>query len=431
MGMEKLQQLMCRIGRFSRLLFGRFVEDQGLPNAASLTYTTLLSLVPLMTVSLALFSAFPISDRVAELVQDFLFQNFVPASGEILQEHFQQFSQKASQLTGPGFAFLVVVALLLMANIDRALNTIWRVRRKRSAISKFIVYWSILSLSPLLIGVSMVVTSYLVSLPLFSEAAETIGVTERLLGIAPVFASVIAFTLLYVVVPNRRVPFRHAFAGGVFAAILFELAKRGFAFYLTHFPTYEAIYGALATIPIFLVWLYLSWAITLLGAEFSCCIGIFREQISVDKGSSKNDLVLAYRLLKYLWQAQHEGETLSTKAIAFRLGHISEEHLESLLSELQQAQLVLHTEDRTWGLARDLSDVRLLDLYRTRPFQLPDSESLQGSGDSTDQSLQQIMRQVESGLSGAMGVPLDTLYSGGPVLVQADEPSRRLSGQDQ
>jgi membrane protein len=430
MGVEKLKILVCRIGRFNRLLFSRFVEDQGLPNAASLTYATLLSLVPLMTVSLALFSAFPISDRVAELVQDFLFQNFVPASGEILQEHFQQFSQKASQLTGPGFAFLVVVALLLMANIDRALNTIWRVRKKRSALSKFIVYWSILSLSPLLIGISMVVTSYLVSIPLFSEAAETIGMAERLLGLTPILASVIAFTLLYVVVPNRRVPFRHALAGGVFAALLFELAKRGFALYLTHFPTYEAIYGALATIPIFLVWLYLSWAITLLGAEFSCCIGIFREQISMEKGSHKNDLVLAYRLLKRLWQAQHQGETLSTRDIVVQLGHISEEHLESLLLELQRAQLVLHTEDRTWGLARDLSDVRLLDLYRVRPFQLPDSATLEDSDDSSDKSLQQIMAQVESGLNGAMGVPLDTLYSGGPVLVQAAEPNRRLSGGD-
>jgi membrane protein len=430
MGVEKLKKLVCRIGRFNRLLFSRFVEDQGLPNAASLTYATLLSLVPLMTVSLALFSAFPISDRVAVLVQDFLFQNFVPASGEVLQQHFQQFSQKASQLTGPGFAFLVVVALLLMANIDRALNTIWRVRRKRSAISKFIVYWSILSLSPLLIGISMVVTSYLVSIPLFSEAAETVGMAERLLGVMPVLASVVAFTLLYLVVPNRRVPFRHALAGGLFAAILFELAKRGFALYLTHFPTYEAIYGALATIPIFLVWLYLSWAITLLGAEFSCCIGIFREQISVEKGTQKNDLVLAYRLLKLLWRAQHDGETLSTKTIAIHLGRISEEHLESLLFELQQAQLVLRTEDRTWGLARDLSDVRLLDLYRVRPFRLPDSQSLKDSGDSADKSLHQIMVQVEKGLNGAMGLPLGTLYSGGPVLVQTAEPNRRQSGRD-
>ncbi len=419
--MERLQQLVRRIGRFNRLLVERFVEDQGLPNAASLTYTTLLSLVPLMTVSLALFSAFPISDHVAEMVQDFVFKNFVPASGEVLQEHFQTFSQKASRLTGTGFAFLIVVALLMMANIDQALNTIWRVQRKRSALSKFIVYWSILSLSPMLIGVSMVVTSYLVSIPIFSGAAETIGIKERLLGIAPILASVVAFTLLYAVVPNRRVPFRHALAGGIFAAVLFELAKRGFAFYLTHFPSYEAIYGALAAIPIFLIWLYLSWAVTLLGAEFSCCIGIFREEILVEKGSEGNDLVLAYRLLRRLWQAQQSGETLSTRKISIYLGHISEEHLESLMLELEQAHLVLHTEDRNWALARDLTEVRLLDLYRVRPFQLPEPGSLGDSDNPADKLLEQIMLRVENSLNETMGTPLSTLYSGGPVLLQVAE----------
>jgi membrane protein len=430
MGIEKLQQWLYRMGRFNRLLFTRFVEDQGLPNAASLTYTTLLSLVPLMTVSLALFSAFPISDHVAELVQDFLFKNFVPASGEVLQEHFQKFSRKASQLTGPGFAFLVAVALLLMANIDRALNTIWRVRKQRGALSKFIVYWSILSLSPILIGISMVVTSYVVSIPLFTGAAETIGMAERLLGFMPVLASVVAFTLLYTVVPNRRVPFRHALAGGLFAAILFELAKRGFAFYLTHFPTYEAIYGALATIPIFLVWLYLSWVVTLLGAEFSCCIGIYREEISVQKGSEKYDLILAYRLLRRLWQAQHDGETLSTREISASLGRISEEHLESLLLELQGAHLLLHTEDRAWGLARDLADIRLLDLYRVRPFQLPGPGTFRATDDPSDELFEQIMSQVENGLKEAMATPLSALYGGGPVLVKTAAPDRQQAGGD-
>lgn len=119
-----------------------------MPSAASLTYVTLLSLVPLMTVSLAVFSAFPVSERVTDEIQDFVFANFIPASGEVLQQYLQKFSQKASQLTGAGFLFLIVVALALMANIDRAFNTIWRVKKKRSPLSQFIVYWAILSLGP-------------------------------------------------------------------------------------------------------------------------------------------------------------------------------------------------------------------------------------------------------------------------------------------
>jgi len=124
--MERISMLMQRQWHFLKLVGARFIEDQGLPSTASLTYTTLLSLVPLMTVSLAVFSAFPVSDRVAEQIQDFVFANFIPASGEVLQQYFQQFSRKASQLTGAGFVFLVAVALVLMANIDSAFNTIWR-----------------------------------------------------------------------------------------------------------------------------------------------------------------------------------------------------------------------------------------------------------------------------------------------------------------
>ncbi len=418
--MERLIRLGRDVSNFSRLLFSRFVEDQGLPQAASLTYATLLSLVPLMTVLLAIFSAFPISDKVAVMVQDFVFENFLPTSGEVLQKYLQQFSAKASRLSGTGFAFLIVVALLLMANIDKALNVIWRVKRKRRFVAKFIVYWSILSLGPLLIGVSMVVTSYLVSIPIFSDAAETIGVLDRLLKLTPVLASAVAFTLLYAVVPNRRVPIRQALYGGLFAALLFELAKRGFAFYLTHFPTYEAIYGALAAFPIFLVWVYLSWIVTLLGAEFSCCLGIYREGREQDKDGGRNDLLLAFRILGRLWQAQRKGETLSILALAKELGRVSVEHLEVLLLELQGAHLVLRTEEHTWALARDLSEVELLELYRIRPFPLPDL-TLMTLTDPADRLLAQTLERMEQGLENTLAVPLaDYFGSLAPVAPAKD-----------
>ncbi len=418
--MERVIRLGKDIRNFSRLLFSRFVEDQGLPQAASLTYATLLSLVPLMTVSLAIFSAFPIGDKMAVVVQDFVFENFMPNSGEVLQEHLQNFSAKASRLSGTGFAFLIVVALLLMANIDKALNTIWRVRRKRRFVAKFIVYWSILSLGPLLIGVSMVVTSYLVSIPIFSDAAETISVLHRLLKVTPVLASASAFTLLYAVVPNRRVPIRQALYGGLFAALLFELAKRGFAFYLTHFPTYEAIYGALAAFPIFLVWIYLSWVVTLLGAEFSCCLGIYGEGREQDKDGGRNDLLLAFRTLGRLWQAQRKGETLSILALAKELGRVSVEHLELILMELQEAHLVLRTEEHTWALARDLSEVELLELYRVRPYPLPNIKRVT-LNDPADRLLAQTLEQLEQGLERTLKVPLaDYFGSLAPVASAKD-----------
>ena len=409
--MDFIVDWIMRIGRFLQLLLCRFIANKGLPNAAALTYTTLLSLVPLMTVGLAVFSAFPVSEKVTGEIQEFVFQNFVPASGEVVERYLIEFSSKAAKLSGVGFGFLVVVAVMMMVNIDQAINAIWRVRRKRGPISMFVMYWSILTLGPLLIGLSVAATSYLVSIPIFSDAAETLGLRHRLLAVTPLLTAIVAFTLLYSVVPNRKIPFSHALSGGVLAALLFELAKRGFAFYVTRFPTYEAIYGAMAVVPIFLVWIYLSWVVTLLGAEFSCCLGIFRDQGRHGQQGKGGDLLLAYRLLQVLWQAQADGRTLPPARLDEALGFVPEERLELLLEQLAGARLVLHSEDGGWALARDLSRVSLLDLFRVRSFVLPKSQLLAESTDTADQALGQILDRLEMDIEQAMAVSLEQLYS--------------------
>ncbi|MES9898867.1 MAG: virulence factor BrkB family protein [Sedimenticola sp.] len=409
--MEKLRESVFRSQAFIQLLFRHFCENRGLSNAASLTYTTLLSLVPLMTVSLAVFAAFPVADRVEEKVQSFLFENFVPASGEVLKVYMEQFTSRASHLSGAGFVFLVVVALMMMANIDHAINAIWRVRRKRGPLSVFMVYWAILSLGPLLIGGSVAVTSYLVTIPILSDAAATFS--QRLLGLTPFLASAAAFSLLYIIVPNRRVLIGHAVAGGLLAALLFELAKKGFAFYLTHFPTYEAIYGALAVIPIFLMWLYLSWVITLLGAEFAYCLGVFGKVSHRREEGGGNSLLLAYRLLQRLWQAQHSGESVGLMQLSNDLDGEPEERLEGLLVQLREAHLILITDEGAWALARDLSEVSLLDLYLIHPFVLPDPKLLRGVLYPQEQALGDLLGKVRGDLEKTMALSLDELYRGG------------------
>ncbi|MCB1868692.1 MAG: virulence factor BrkB family protein [Gammaproteobacteria bacterium] len=396
--------------RFIRLLVSRFIADRGLPNAASLTYTTLLSLVPLMAVGLAIFSAFPVSEKVGIELQDFVFKNFVPASGEIVQQYLQQFSSKASRLSGVGFVFLMVVAIMMMVNIDQAINAIWRVRQKRKPLAKFLMYWSILSLGPLLIGLSVVVTSYMVSMPFISDTAETLGLRHRLLAFMPLLAAAVAFSLLYAVVPNRKVPTRHAVAGGVLAALLFEMAKRGFAFYVTQFPTYEAIYGALAVVPIFLVWIYLCWVVTLLGAEFAHCLAIFRDEGHYGSAAEGGDLLLAYRLLGELWTGQKSGAALSAERLAVPLGYVPEERLEALLQQLERARLVLQSADGEWALARDLSNVTLHDLYRMEGFVLPEAKQLTGSQVGADQALAGILEKLGESMQEVMDVPLAKLY---------------------
>ncbi|MCU7844002.1 MAG: virulence factor BrkB family protein [Candidatus Thiodiazotropha sp. (ex Monitilora ramsayi)] len=390
---------------FIHLLAHHFTKDAGLQHVAALTYTTLLSLVPLMTVMLALFSVFPASDRLADQIENFLFQNFVPAAGEAVQAHLRDFSQKAGRLTGVGFAFLILVALLLMSNIDKAFNAIWHVRQKRSPVAKFTVYWAILSLGPLLIAFSVGVTSYLVSIPLFSDGETVLLVRSRMLSMMPVVISACAFTLLYALVPNRPVPLRHAITGGVLAAFLFELAKRGFALFVTTFPTYETIYGALAAVPIFLIWIYLSWFVTLLGAEFTYCLGVYREDWHQTMELRGGEFMRAFRLLKRLRQAQHMGVTLSAREMVEQVESATHEQVETSLQALATAHLVLRDENRRWALARDLNEVSLSDLYHSANYALPPSRSLKGESEA----LQQMMGQLENQLDETMKRPLADL----------------------
>ncbi|MEW8505992.1 MAG: virulence factor BrkB family protein [Candidatus Thiodiazotropha sp.] len=385
---------------FLRLWIHHFSKGGDIRHVAALTYTTLLSLVPLMTVVLALFSIFPVSERVAEQIENFLFQNFVPAAGEAVQQHLRNFSQKAARLTGVGFLFLVLVALLLMSNIDKAFNTIWHVRRKRSALAKFTVYWAILSLGPILIVISVGVTSYLVSIPFFNDTETVVLVRSRLLGMMPILISALAFTLLYALVPNRSVMLRHALAGGVLAALLFEASKRGFALYVTTFPTYEAIYGALAVVPIFLIWLYLSWLVTLLGAEFTYCLGVYRYDWQERQRQRGDRFILALDIIGVLREAQRQGLSTTSDQLQSRLADSSEAQLESILQSLQRGRFVLFTDEKGWVLARDLREVTLAELYGSDAYVLPDGDRLLAVSDEfralideANNSLKAVMRR--------------------------------------
>jgi len=253
--------------------FNRCIDDQITINAGYLAYVTLLSLVPLIAVGVAIFSAFPGFESTRLAIESFLFTNFVPTSSDVIKEHISSFASNANQMTAVGIGFLAVIALLLIRNVDATLNRIWRVKKKRPMMISFAVYWMVLSLGPVLLGASIGVTSYIVSLVSFADQGIP-GFSGFLLKLLPYAISMAGFIMLYTLVPNTRVAFRAAIPGALFAAMLFELTKKGFALYISHFPSYEVIYGAVATIPILFVWVYLSWVVVLLGAEFTVCINM-------------------------------------------------------------------------------------------------------------------------------------------------------------
>ena len=249
----------------------RCIDDQITVNAGYLAYVTLLSLIPLIAVGVAIFSAFPGFESTRMEIESFLFTNFVPTSTDVIREHISSFAGNANQMTAVGIGFLAAIALLLIRNVDATLNRIWRIKKKRPMMISFAVYWMVLSLGPVLLGASIGVTSYIVSLVTFADQGIP-GFSGFLLKLLPYGISMVGFIMLYTLVPNTRVSFKAAIPGAFFAALLFELTKKGFALYISHFPSYEVIYGAVATIPILFVWVYLSWIVVLLGAEFTACI---------------------------------------------------------------------------------------------------------------------------------------------------------------
>ncbi|EOC9507253.1 virulence factor BrkB family protein [Salmonella enterica subsp. enterica serovar Infantis] len=253
-----------------KLLWQRIDEDNMTTLAGNLAYVSLLSLVPLIAVVFALFAAFPMFSDVSIQLRHFIFANFMPATGDVIQRYIEQFVANSNKMTAVGACGLIVTALLLMYAIDSALNTIWRSKRTRPKVYSFAVYWMILTLGPLLAGASLAISSYLLSL---RWASDLNTVIDNVLRILPLLLSWISFWLLYSIVPTTRVPNRDAFV----AALLFEAGKKGFALYITMFPSYQLIYGVLAVIPILFVWVYWTWCIVLLGAEITVTLGEYRK----------------------------------------------------------------------------------------------------------------------------------------------------------
>ena len=277
--MWKLEQLLNQLKSFSSEACRRFNQDCCFSTAASLSFTTLLALVPLVTVIFSMLSLFPVFGEWSSDIEAFLFENFVPAASEAVKGYILEFSDKAAKLTAVGLVFLLLSSLLLLATIEDAFNEIWKIRKGRDWFLRLMVYWSVLTLGPLLLAISLSMSSALLSMSVFSEQPVVVGFTQLLLKYLPILFELCAFMLFYQVIPNLKIRVRDSFMGGIVATVLFEALKLGFGIYLLNFNSYQRVYGALATIPIFFLWIYLCWLVLLVGALVAA---ILREKRSPD-----------------------------------------------------------------------------------------------------------------------------------------------------
>lgn len=395
---------------FGRYLVYCITSVQSLQIATALAYTTLLSLVPLVAVMFSFLGALPGFADFESAIRDFVFDNFVPAFGETIDEYLNQFAGQARNLTLTGIFFLLAIALMLMATIENAFNRIWKVGEKRRPLLRFLVYWLLLTLGPILLGAGLASTSYLLALPAVDSISGGVDLRGRLLTLLPVLSTTIALTLLYMLVPNCHVAARYAFAGAASAAVLFETVKYAFGYYVKTVPTYEAIYGALAILPIFLIWIYVSWIVVLLGAQLTYSLSTFRLNSSVAEPERDWDLIDVCVVLGNLSRAQREGGSLTVQQLGALEPELAVEQIIAILDELQKEHWVLEKEtEGDWVLIRDLSEQTLLDLYYLMPGRLPGATSSRIPSSQVERELQMIFNRYSDAVQQTLSVPIKPL----------------------
>lgn len=334
---------LSRLRDLWRFMQRRLSEEQVPQVAGSLTFTTVLAVVPVMTIAFAIFTTFPLFNTFRDALEAYFVQSLMPRGvTNTILDNLSLFAAKANRLSAVGAVTLVLTAIMMFAIVDRSLNRIWRVKTPRSFTQSLIVYWAIMTLGPLLIGASLSLTT------LVSPVASTLAQQLPWMGtVAAISVSLMLMTmffgLLYLIVPNRLVDWRDALIGGLVAAIAFEMTNRGFAFFITKFPSYRVIYGALAAVPIFLVWVYLFWLITLLGAVLAVALPVVKHERWWHKPVPGGEFIDAMSVLQVLVHShQHQGviSLLSIRSKT-RLGF---DEAESLLQRLLEAGWVGRVE---------------------------------------------------------------------------------------
>ncbi|MDX8396216.1 MAG: YihY family inner membrane protein [Mariprofundaceae bacterium] len=360
----------------------RFVDDKCIQRASALGYASLLAIVPLVALGFSAFTSFQAFDTVTAHVQTTLLQNLLPTSQQVVLDYLGTVAEKSTALSVFGLIGLLFTSTALLNTMEEAFNHIWRITRDRTWFSKFIIFWLLLTLSPILIGASITITSYFTALPIIQDVAEGASMLGQIPFLLPWMISSIAMTALYMALPNTTVPFRFAIVGGLAAGALFEATKLGFAFYVTNLANYEKLYGALGTLPVFLIWLYLIWVVVLMGAEITFCLQhpeqSHKKNISLLKPGIRK--FYAYLITLRAAQAMQQGKTLTLDAF-IKETDIPENILQEWMDDLSNKGLlqpIADNSEHAWVPGRDASTLTLHNIHQTlNPSELEVPENWQ------------------------------------------------------
>lgn len=364
----------ARAGTFFRFLWQRFLDDRLFEAAGALSFTTVFALVPLSMVVFGVLSAFPMFDHWSDQLSDYIFSNFVPSSARAVETYLRQFSENTGQLTTVGVIALVVSLLITLTSIEATFNRIWRVQTPRPRFSRFLVYWTVLTLGALVAAMSLALSTRFYALAIFQTQPGRMLETV-MLQLAPMAIELVAFAAILRVVPHRTIKWRHAVAGAFLAVLLFELVKWAIGLYLGSFGAYQKIYGPLAFVPIFLLWIFLGWVSILLGASFAASMAAFRYQPVAMRLPVGYELYGLLRMLGRFSEQRQQGRGLHSDEIQQLEPILTDELVQEMLAELSAIGVASRAESGEWILARDLEHLTLAELYEACELRIPIAEA--------------------------------------------------------
>lgn len=394
--------------QFILFVIRRFEADRCRDQAGSLTYTTLFAVVPMLTVFLVIISSIKALEPARQQLQQMIYSNFLPKTSIAFDKAFNVFTENSSNLTVIGVLFLFITTVLMLTSIESVFNRIWRVKETRNGIIGFMRYWTIISLGPILLGSAFVISSTLASMNVLSNNFAGYEVDGTALFAVISFAlTTLGFFILYWTIPNRSVPIKAAAIAGVFGAVAFELLKNLFGFVMTNFTSYTLVYGAFAAVPIFLLWIFLSWNIVLLGVEISYALTAFH----TGKIQTRHPVLMMLDILELFYKKQKTGQVVTDTEALDILGRGEIGRWPLYVQLLEKQNLVKRTDNNEYVLVRNLDEIDFWSFYTSLPYTLPRRKDVEHVHDD-DVWMKHIgptLIESDEYLAAKLSIPLSTI----------------------